>query len=308
MLRTALRSVAAQTALSSIAEVVVIENLSDRESEKVCREFSQLPIRYIFRDPPIPPGFDSAKDALRYINSDYLAILFDDDWWGDQHLEKSIESHSFAPGVAASYGTCVWTNGEDGYLTGIHSSFVPWFAAENPKLNGKWILGISELLVAGLLKTSFHFSSLLVSRRIWETSLECIRDGNPFDTDRLISVEFGRHGNVVMDTTPRVFIRMHESQESRRIGGAELGQYWWNKTTEKLLRLAKESDIDLMQEFSKRMQSKSVSGDQLRGECDFSAVDHLDKVGILKKVPLYKKILRQTLPPFLRSLANSIRY
>ena len=126
MLRTALRSIAAQTALSAVGEVVVIENLSNRESGRVCQEFPQLPISYVFRDPPLPPGSVAAsRDALGRIHSERMAILFDDDWWMEQHLESAIKSFDQRPDVVASYAVCLWTTGEDGYLDGTYGSFLP---------------------------------------------------------------------------------------------------------------------------------------------------------------------------------------
>jgi glycosyltransferase involved in cell wall biosynthesis len=52
-LRTALKSVANQTAADNILEVIVSENLSDKTSQGVCEEFPSLPIKYVFRNPPL---------------------------------------------------------------------------------------------------------------------------------------------------------------------------------------------------------------------------------------------------------------
>ncbi len=307
MLRSALCSVAAQTGGSHIGEVVVIENLSNRESGVICRDFPQLRIRYVFRDPPIPPGIESTLDAMKYLTGDYIAFLFDDDWWGEQHLEKSIESHTICPDVVASYGSCIWVNGEEGYLTGIHSSFIPWFAAEKPKIKGRWVFELNELLIAGLLKTAFHFSSLLIKRSVWEKCLDCIRDGNPYDTDRLMSVEMGKYGKVVMDSAPHVFIRAHESQECTRIGRTSVGQFWHNKSTEKLLLLAEKAGMHLQHEFSRRMSRKSVSIEDLIDNSTRDSFESLVEHGILRKPPMHRKVIHQILPPFLRSCLNSMR-
>src|ERR1039457_4559572 len=125
MLRTALRSIAAQTALSAVGEVVVIENLGNRASEKVCQEFPQLPIRYFFRDPPIPPGFESARDAMRHVKSDFMAILFDDDWWMPEHLEIALESIAMRSDAVAASCAYLQVTGEDGYTLGVGNNFVP---------------------------------------------------------------------------------------------------------------------------------------------------------------------------------------
>ena len=53
-LRTALQSVRNQVNRDVIGEVVVSENKGDRRTEQVVREFPDLPIRYLFREPSLP--------------------------------------------------------------------------------------------------------------------------------------------------------------------------------------------------------------------------------------------------------------
>ena len=155
---------ATQTALSKVAEVVVIENLSNRESETVCQEFPQLPIRYFFRDPPLPPNIESVRDAVTKIHYDHIAILFDDDWWMEHHLEHAINAIESHPDAVAFYCPCICTTGEVGYLTKVLGSFIPWFAASEPLVNHCWHLNLSDLLVASQIETDFHFSSMEIGR------------------------------------------------------------------------------------------------------------------------------------------------
>jgi hypothetical protein len=50
LLRRALKSVARQSGVDQIQEVLVSENLKNWESENICRQFTNLPIRYLCID------------------------------------------------------------------------------------------------------------------------------------------------------------------------------------------------------------------------------------------------------------------
>ena len=213
MLRTALRSVAAQTALSAVGEVVVIENLGNRESENVCKEFPQLPIRYVFRDPPIPPGIEASRDAMSRIRCERMAILFDDDWWMEKHLENAIDALASHPDAVMACATCIWTTGAEKNLIAVYCSFLPWFAASEPQVNHRWVLGLADILVASLINTTFHYSSMIVSSKVYSECLEAAANENNYDTDRMVAVVLGRHGKIICDSRPQVYIREHEARE-----------------------------------------------------------------------------------------------
>lgn len=282
MLRTALNSVAAQTALANVAEVIVIENRGNRDSEKVCEEFPQLPIRYVFRDPPLPPGYQWCVDAVRRIQSKHMAILFDDDWWLPEHLQYAIESLATHPDAIAAFSTFIYVTGETGFMTEIGSSFLCWFAANNPSSNHRWKMNLTEVLVAGLLCVPFHFSTTVVLRDVWEASLSCIKHGNTYDTDRQISVELARHGPVVVDSRAHTFIRMHPGQHNKEFHASQEHLKWWRDSTRRLLELAKTEGIDLRHEFASRMSSKNIGLRTLRNQFSpHGAYDDLVKEGIL---------------------------
>src|SRR5688572_22058244 len=85
-LETALQSIARQTAIDKIEEVLVSENLLDRESEAVCKKFPNLPIRYILQDPPLT-RFQNFDFLFNQARADLVALLCDDDWWAPGHLQ-----------------------------------------------------------------------------------------------------------------------------------------------------------------------------------------------------------------------------
>jgi glycosyltransferase involved in cell wall biosynthesis len=314
MLRNALRSVAAQTSLSRVAEVVVIENLGNRESEAVCQEFTQLPIRYFFRDPPLPPGIESARDALTKIRCNHMAILCDDDWWMERHLESAIDAIESHPNAVAFYCPCIWTTGEVGYLTNVFGSFIPWFAASEPLVNHRWHLDLADLLVASQIDTAFHFSSMVVQRDVFTKSIECFANGNSYDTDRLISVELGRHGKVICDDRPSVYIRFHKDREAVRVYNNDQGRKWWNQSTKSLLALARSEGIDLEKEFAARLKAKSVTLNVLRPYFTNGQFELLRQKGILKTaikegktVSLMRRTYHALTPPILQKKLKQFR-
>jgi len=312
-LRMALSSVAAQTALSQVYEVVVIENLGNRDSEKVCSEFSELPIRYIFRDPPLPPSVDALENSLESIRGEYVAILFDDDWWLPEHLERSIRSHEFCCDVVASYSSYIFTTGEDGYWNSFHGNFAQWFAVSHHVNKERRIFEFNELLVAAVLQTAFQFSTLVAKREILLKCLDCIRDGNPYDTDRLISVELGLYGKVVVDPLPTVFLRTHSDQENIRLDNSGDAAIWWDKSSNYLLELAKVKGIDLREEFSIRMTASGIGLQVLekygnaRNSINFLVTNKiLDRSHNVKEPSKIKKIYRALTPPILQSLLTRV--
>ncbi|MDB5336972.1 MAG: glycosyltransferase family 2 protein [Planctomycetaceae bacterium] len=314
MLRTALHSVASQSALSGVDEVLVIENLGNRESENVCKEFPQLPIKYVFRNPPIPPGIDAARDTMSRIRGGRLALLFDDDWWMDHHLERALQSFADHPSAVASYASGLWSTGEKGYITEVYGSFLPWFGCSRPMRDHRWELSLTDLLVICQINTTFHLSSLVVDTQVFNASLECIANGNPYDTDRRMAVEFGRHGAVICDSRPSVFFRTHEKREAVRLHAANEGARWWNESTERLISLAVAEGVDLSIEFVARLARKAIPMETLRPYFGHNSFEILKGKGILPETSVAtpppswsKSLFRAVTPPVLRDGINSFR-
>lgn len=285
MLRTALKSIANQSALSQISEVCVVENGADRQSESVCNEFTMLPINYIFNDIPITPGYHLAKGHLQHVKEDSFAMLFDDDWWTENHIERGINSFSMAQDVVASYGACAWTEGEDHFLKQLFGQFNMWFATDETPADDRWIFQLQQMLIANLISTTCHFSSIIVKRAAWAECIEELGD-NPFDTDRIIATMLSTKGSVIMDRIPSVLIRQHGGQESVRMNN-EVGRLWWDQTSKWLTDIARAHDIDLASEYRHLLNKKGVTVRELRSFGNFQSIDYLVSLGI---VPLSESI------------------
>ncbi len=282
MLRIALESVLRQTALSNVIELIVIENLGNRQSEKVCLEFPELPIKYYFRNPPIPPGYLSFKDALSHTNCELIAILFDDDWWIDYHLQYAITALTENQDAVAFYAPWITTSGKDKYFASILGSFITYFAAREAPVKNLLTLDLKDLLVASQISTSFHLSTLVANRNILVKAIECFSDGNPYDVDRLISVEFGKYGKVIYDQRPHVNVLIHESNESKRLKSNNEGKKWWINSNESLLRLAANEGIDIEYELSYRMREKKIDLVELSRHCYTGQLRYLIRKKLLR--------------------------
>ena len=283
MLAVALNSVAKQTGLKYISEVIVIENLLNKNSGDICRRFPQLNINYVFLERTIPPGYNLTIEGIKYAKEEIVAYLFDDDWWTDKHIERAVESFQTSSDVVATYGSSLFITSPNGYWLKSEFSFNQYFSYSGNYKNSKMNFTLEDTVVASLLRTTFHFSTLVVRKDILLNSIECFRDGNPYDTDRLIAVELALRGQIIVDNQQSAFIRTHNNTERNRVYSSGEAQLWWDRSTERILDVAKQKNINLKDAYQKRMFDKKISVDDLILNCDcHGSVETLIKKGILQ--------------------------
>jgi GT2 family glycosyltransferase len=112
MLRYCLESIALQSRIDLIKEVVVSENGPADESEFVSYSFrDRLPIRYIRQRPTVPACTHVAKLANE-VQTKYVAMLADDDMWSRYHLEESMRCFERYPSIHAYFGQAVYVENE----------------------------------------------------------------------------------------------------------------------------------------------------------------------------------------------------
>ena len=214
MLRLALQSVAGQTALAKISRVFVSENAGDRASEAVCREFPQLPIRYIRRDPPLP-SLGHAQVLMRdCLEGELIAILHDDDWWLPNHLEDAIAAMAACPDASA-YGANHVTY-ENDKLSDQRYELVPWFAADYPAPAPFWRIGSADLLLGSLIGLVMHYSTLVMCTGALRRAADVYELGNDFDNDRMILFALSRSGPVLFNARFSAGIRLHAQRDTCR--------------------------------------------------------------------------------------------
>jgi glycosyltransferase involved in cell wall biosynthesis len=309
-LRNALRSVQEQTAPASILEVVVVENGGQRESQRVCSEFPDLPIRYIFREPPLLPEH-SGRDLFMKAKGERVAVLFDDDWWDRSHLEAALKAFERHPIASAYYCSAFQVASESGWLQEVMGSFIAWFACSTPLSDGLQILSLTDMVVASLFGTGFFYPCLVANSDHLRQCLGVYDYGNPYDTDRMLSVELAKHGPVIFDRTPAVFFRKHGDQEDQRLHREGKAQPWFDDSTRRILSFAEQVGIDVGTEFGKRVSSKGVPMRELIAKSQRTSIERLGRHGLLgrefQRGLHTEKVLRQWVPRGAVELAHSLR-
>jgi glycosyltransferase involved in cell wall biosynthesis len=212
LLRGALQSIAAQTAVAKIERVVVSENGSDPRSRAVCAEFSQLPIIYLYREPAVKP-LEHGRILMREcLDGEFTCILHDDDWWLTNHLEEGLGALEADP-EAAAYGSSFVIN-KDGTTMLERYDLTAWFGANYPATNDVWRLSASNVLLASLFGLVVHYSSLVARTEALRQSAYIYDLGNPFDNDRMLLFALSRFGSVLFNPEVRVVVRHHEARDT----------------------------------------------------------------------------------------------
>ena len=215
-LRTALESVQRQTALARITEILVSENAGDRTSENVCKEFPTLPIRYIFRDPPVD-GLQHGDLLIREATNQFIAILHDDDWWSQHHLAAAMELLDSQPNVVATFSHLFETFDPSGFFQVPPRLWLLWVAVGRSFRRPHQVLTAEQVLLGGLLMSCFHFSTLVArAGPLRAASAKVVESGNDYDIDRLYGPFLGEFGSVGYLTEPHTFVRIHPNQDGRR--------------------------------------------------------------------------------------------
>jgi hypothetical protein len=212
-LRTALQSVSNQVNRDVIGEVVVSENKGDRRTEQVVREFPDLPIRYLFREPS-RPQMDHLFSTVREARTPYVAILNDDDWWSAGHVASGVNELRGNPKAAAYVAASLFVVDESHTNPRwIDRTAALWLFAGTPSWMATWTLGPREMLALCWVFTPFHISSMIARTDHLFPVLDEL-EGESYHThtsDRLIFAHLAVRGNVHYSPVPDTFVRWHSN-------------------------------------------------------------------------------------------------
>ena len=210
-LRTALQSVQNQLDRADIGEVIVSENKSDRSSEAVVREFPELPIRYVFREPTLPM-LPHLFSTFRQAQTPYVAILNDDDWWSSNHISQAVGELGSNPSSSAYVAAALFIKDEmDSQPYWIDRSAAVWLVAGMPSWLNSWTIDARKMLALGWWYTPFHWSSL-VARTAALVEVLDILEPDTYHThtiDRLVFIHLALRGVLRYNPTPDTFVRWH---------------------------------------------------------------------------------------------------
>jgi hypothetical protein len=242
-LETALQSIARQTAAKHIEEVLVSENLMNRESEAVCRRFKDLPIKYLFQDPPMAPA-DHFNFLFSEARGDVIAVLCDDDWWSPGHLCEAAVDLKRNENAVARFSACVNVDSQTVWTGEMSPSSILWLAASRPGCCETWRLEKAHVLAAAWIVTPFHASSMVVHRTILQPIVPALHNAHIYQNDRILQVRLAMQGTVLYEPLPDTFIRSHVGAATHRIPRHERNQVF-QTCTEMIRELSVKAGIDL---------------------------------------------------------------
>jgi len=239
----ALRSVARQSVLQDVEEVLVSENLGDTASRAVCERFPQLPIRYVLQDPPLTP-VQNYQYVLRESRADFIAFLCDDDWWGAGHLQAGVSALRNDEKAVAWFCACLYSTSDvpaEGWV------FRPpglWLAAGRPDFTSAWTLDAQRLLAVCWILTPFHFSSMVLRRQPAMKALPAMIGTHAYQVDRLYFCELSAGGTILYEPLPDTFVRWREDNVTMKTERAKRDAMF-RKTTGEIWSKSERRRVDL---------------------------------------------------------------
>jgi hypothetical protein len=211
-LRTALQAVQNQIGREAIGEVVVSENKGDRGSEAVVREFRDLPIRYLYREPTLPM-MPHLFSTFRQAETPYTAILNDDDWWWSNHLADGLEALEADPAAVGFVAASMFVRDEiNNSPRWIDRSVAVWLVAGKPSWLTIWTLDAQPMLALCWVYTPFHSSSLIVRTEDLLAALDQLENEVYYThtIDRLLFAHLCLRGAFRYNPVPDTFVRWHD--------------------------------------------------------------------------------------------------
>jgi hypothetical protein len=251
LLRTALESIAEQTALAKIDRIIVSENGGDRASEEVCKKFARLPITYIFREPALTPMQHGQTLYREYAQGDYTCILHDDDYWLPHHVELGLEALEANP-EASLYGASFLCN-DDLRLFDGGSDVYAWFGANFPAFTPTlWTLSQAEVLLANIYNMVIHYSAMIARTPALTKAAAIFERGNPYDNDRELLHALAEQGPVLFNKKFGVAVRVEGERDTKRFMVEEKNRRM-SETTSWMVESAGKSWHVIAAQFTQRL-------------------------------------------------------
>jgi hypothetical protein len=140
------------------------------------------------------------------------AFLHDDDWWTPTHLESALaalESHPHA----GAYGSGHFVVSGESSMLNCSGNLFPWFGASYPAFQPVWEISRLNVLMAELLGTIAHYSTMVVRTEILKKASYVYELNNPFDNDRMLLFAISTFASILFDPLPGAFVRNHVIQD-----------------------------------------------------------------------------------------------
>jgi glycosyltransferase involved in cell wall biosynthesis len=209
LLPNTLRSIARQSVLDQVDEVIVSENLGCVETALVCDQFPELPITFVMQDPPLGV-LDHVAFLLTRGRSEFVAMLCDDDWWTPGHLENALTNLDRTP-AASAHLSCYVAAGSELPATGVFwGAGATWLAAGRPDPIVPFVLDLPRVTALCWAFTPFTFSSLVARREMLPLAVEALRTSpHTYYADRLLYPALAKQGPIVYEPMVDTYYRSH---------------------------------------------------------------------------------------------------
>jgi hypothetical protein len=218
MLRSALQSIAGQSRVDLITEVLVSENSEEVASREVCSEFGSLPIRWV-QQQPAHKGYTHFAHLLGEAKGEFVCMLGDDDLWSQSFLQvawSTLHQHQHASAFLAN---AIWVRNESCRANGLTFQTLRSLSAgfHHPFQPAR-VITAEEMLTEVLLGTPFSLWTMLARREVARTVAEVWTAESAWDADRLFLWRLAQQSIVVHSSETLLYNRHHPSCTSAGYG------------------------------------------------------------------------------------------
>jgi glycosyltransferase involved in cell wall biosynthesis len=319
-LKNSLLSIRHQSRKDLIAEIIVSENSDDSASSLVVDQFSDLPISFVRRHPPLSPGhhfYVAASEA----EEEWVAMLADDDTWGRYHLEEACRSLCRYP-QAHAYA-CQTANVRGPNRRIQFPSWLPMstFTSHSHSFySDAWIWGPEQSAVECLIRTSINLWGVVARKQPYLRALAVFLDDNPgIDADRYLLWRLFSEGQVVIGHEASLFYCYHDESATAKTFYENLDHNiaMSAEYTRRIISECRAKGIDVKKEWKDRLEKLDSQTRSAFWNAPFAstgAQSYLrevwpDLVGQFCIVDSsLKKILRQVTPPLIWRFLQDIRH
>lgn len=216
LLREALESIARQSAVKEIDEVIVSDNGPKHLARAVCDEFTnKLPISYTAR--PDCSAHEHGKlifaDYFATAGSKYTAFLHDDDAMCQGHLATALHALESVP-AATFYAGCHFDVRSLSAMLYCTNNFYAWFVSNFARLDCAWIIPPDNAAMACLFGCIGHYSTMVMRTDAFvKASYVFDEPDSNFDNDRRVQFALSRTSPMIYNPMPQVFIRHHAGRD-----------------------------------------------------------------------------------------------
>jgi len=152
----------------------------------------------------------------------YTALLCDDDWWNEYHIELAVRNLMANSTVVAYFSNFVWVDSESRLNFNAYTG-TRFFDIENRHTNNARVMNYSreDLLLTSFILTPFHYSALVCKAEVLAKAVEVFDGIHPTYSDRILWPAIAKYGTVLFNPLATAIVRNHAQQDSLNYSSAD---------------------------------------------------------------------------------------